>query len=74
VAKRRRGRMKEGRRFRIQIVIAAAGITDTPAVVLLADYAKRSGMIEPIFAETNSTAAATAFNAAADPPRDQNGA
>lgn len=36
-------------------------------------YAKRQGMIEPVFGDTNSTAAATASNAAADPQLDQNG-
>jgi hypothetical protein len=36
-------------------------------------YAKRQGMIEPVFADTSSTGAATASNGAADPPPDRNG-
>jgi len=37
-------------------------------------YAKRQGMIEPCSQTRSSTAAATAFNAAADPPPGRNGA
>ena len=36
-------------------------------------YRKRSGMIEPVFANTSSTAGSTASNAAAEPPHARNG-
>ena len=37
-------------------------------------YAKRQGMIEPVFADTKFTAASTASSAAADPQHAPNGA